>query len=226
MTPGWRPPMTPLRSPATTSTCMTILTIGKSRKGLRGFPEGYEPIARDDSGDPLAIDGKGKVWLFQHGTGDWKQKSLAFSSKGQLREYIAFQREFEIPDGEPLDALLARRKRIEAFVRRVGAPYVKRTARQVLAELREEIEDRRFWKSGRGASIAERQRLGQRCEQALRDGGAPGRWMIRAHNDQPGALVAIGRFVAPWTEAKVKDLLEPILGTKYRLQCREAPPSW
>lgn len=190
------------------------------------FPEGYQPIARDDSGNPLAIDGQGKVWLFQHGAGDWGQKTLAFASESRLREYIAFQREFEIPDGEPLDALLDRRKRIEAFVKRVGAPHVKLTARQVLAELREEIEDRRFWKSGRGASIAERQRLGQRCEEALCAGGAPGRWMVRAHHEEPGALVVIGRFAAPWTEAKVRGLLEPILGTKYRLQCREAPPSW
>jgi hypothetical protein len=63
-------------------------------------------------------------------------------------------------------------------------------------------------------------------EQALREGGAPGRWMIRPHHEEPRALVAIGRFIAPWTEQKVRDLLEPILGKKDELLCREAPPSW
>jgi hypothetical protein len=206
---------------------MAIITLDESRDGLAGFPDGYEPIARDDLGDTLAVDGKGKVWQFQHGTGDWSQKSPAFSSVAQLREYVEFQRELEGPDGEDLDALLDRKKRIEAFVKNQrGAPYTKLAASQALETLREEIEDRRFWKSRRGTGIAERQTLGQRCEQALREGGAPGRWMIRPHVEQPRALVAIGRFTAPWTEAKVQELLAPILGKKFELQCREVPPSW
>jgi hypothetical protein len=33
--------------------------------------------------------------------------------------------------------------------------------------------------SRRGKGIAARQALGQRCERALRAGGAPGEWMVR-----------------------------------------------
>ena len=206
---------------------MAIITLDQSREGPAGFPDGYEPIARDDLGDTLAVDGAGQVWQFKHGAGDWRQKSPAFSSVAQLREYVEFQRELDIPPGEDLDALLERKRRIEAFVKnQAGAPYAKLAASQVLVELREEVEDRRFWKTGRGTSLAERQALGHRCEQALRDSGAPGRWMIRPHHEEARALVAIGRFSATWTENKVKELLAPLLGKKYELRCHEAPPSW
>ena len=205
---------------------MAIITLDRSRDGLAGFPDGYEPIARDDLGDTLAVDGKGKVWQFQHGAGDWNEKSPAFASVTQLREYVAFQRELDIPEDADLQALLERKKRIEAFVKtQRGAPYAKLAASQALETLSEEIADRRFSESKRGTRLAERQALGQRCEQALRDAGAPGRWMIRPHVDEPRALVAIGRFTAPWTEHEVKALLAPIL-EQHQLLCRQAPPSW
>src|SRR5262245_66690903 len=82
---------------------MAIITPDQSRDELAGFPDGYEPMARDDLGDILAVDGKGKVWQFPHGAGAWNQKSPAFSSVDQLREYVGFQREFDIPHGEDLD---------------------------------------------------------------------------------------------------------------------------
>ena len=203
---------------------MSFITLDKRRDGLAGFPSGYEPLGHDDCGDPLAVDEDGKVWSFQHGGGDWQTRSLAFETVGQLEDYVAFQSSFVIHEDESLDDLRDRKRRIEQFGRQQRrAPFTVRSVAEVLAELREELADRRFKSSKRGRSLESRQALGQRCEQALREAGAPGEWMIRAHVDQERALVVLGRFVEPWTEPKVRALLSPLLAVGNELICREWP---
>jgi len=206
---------------------MTTIALDKSRDGLAGFPDGFEPIARDDLGDVFGVDERGAVWLFEHGGRDWGQKSPAFASTAQVEAHIAFQAEFDIPDGEDLAALKDRKKRLQAFAKsQSGAPYSKRVVKQVLEDLTQAIKDRRFWESKAGTSLAARQALGQRCERVLRENGVPGNWMIRPHSTEKRALVVVGRFAKPWTQAEIEDLLRPILGDSLRLHCHEAPPSW
>jgi len=206
---------------------MTFVTLDSSREGLAGFSEGHEVIARDDLGDVLAVDAEGRVWLFDHDAGDWSASTPAFSSVEQLHAFIAFQQQFEIPDDEGVAALRARKRHIETFLASmVAAPYAESSIALVLDELREAIDERRFWKSKAGKSIADRQACAVRCERALSDAGAPGKWMIRPHVDEPRKLVVIGRFTPTWDEARVGEVLAPVLDAGLGIVCRQAPPTW
>jgi len=170
-------------------------------------------VGRDEVGDVVAVDEVGVVWCFAHGAGDWKGKVKAFADEGQLQQFVAFQHELEPPkDDESLDELRARRKRIEAWMRgRRGAPFARDAVRAAIDDLKERIEDLRFSSSKRGRSIAARQELGQRCEAALAEAGANGRWMVRAHAENPRALIVVGPFAEPWTHAAVIELLQPLV---------------
>lgn len=197
---------------------MTWIRKTKSRAGLAGFPAEFTPIGRDDLGDPLAVDAAGHVFRFVHGAGDWQARELAFGSMGELERFVRFQRTLAIPADAELADLQARKRSIESYVKSLRrAPYARDAARAALEQLREALADRRFAASKRGQSIAARQELGQRCEAALQAAGAPGNWLVRAHSEKQLALVVMGPIGAEWSEARVRALLQPLLGADYEL---------
>lgn len=163
----------------------------------------------------FAVDGVGTVHCFAHGSGDWAAaRSLAFGSLERLLEHVAFQEQFEPPPHDAdLAALQARKAAIEQFMKgRRDAPYSRCVADEALADLREAIAERRFAASKKGSTLAATQALGQRCEQALREAGAPGDWLCRAAGPDGRALAVMGNFKEPWTTERVAELLRPIVG--------------
>lgn len=205
---------------------MGRITLDPRRDGLAGFPSGFEVVGRDDLGDVLAVDGEGVVWNIAHGAGDWHDRSKAFDSVQLLHEHIACQHHFEVPPADlDLPALLARKQAIEAFLKgRRGAPYSRDAGKAALEDLREAIADRRFWSSKRGRGLAACQELGHRCEQVLRDAGATGEWTCRAMAGDGSVLGVMGDFTPPWTEARVRELLAPLVGAhELRLLPRPQP---
>jgi hypothetical protein len=205
---------------------MSRITLNDSTTGYEGFPNGFTIVGHDDLGDPIAVDGDGVVWAFQHGAGNWDTRGKAFDSVRLLHEHIACQHHFEAPtDDLDLDALKRHKQAIETFLKgRRGAPYSRDAGKAALEDLREAIADRRFWSSKRGRGLAACQALGQRCEQLLRDAGAPGEWLCRAMADDGSVLGIMGPFAPPWTEARVLALLEPLAGGR-QLRCVPRPQS-
>jgi hypothetical protein len=203
---------------------MSRITLDGSSAGHAGFPEGFRILGHDELGDPIAVDDHGVVWVFAHGAGDWDHKTKAFASEQLLHEHIACQHHFEVPTADlDLDSLKQHKHAIETFLKgRRGAPYSLEAGRAALADLREAIADRRFWSSKRGRGLAACQALGLRCEQALRDAGAPGEWMCRAMAGDGSVLGIVGPFDPPWTEARVLALLEPLAEGR-QLRCRPRP---
>lgn len=196
---------------------MTFLTLEESDHGWPGLPAGHRPVARDDLGDLLTVDEAGGVRLFQHGMG-MPSPQKAFASLEQMHAYMAFQEQLNCPSAASLDELKARKERVVAFGKSLrGAPYAKAAVRDALSDLREAIADAWFAQSKRGRGIAERQVLGARCEQALRDAGVPGGWTVRAHVSIANGLVAMGPCEAPWTEATIRAALAPLLGERWQL---------
>jgi hypothetical protein len=55
--------------------------------------------------------------------------------------------------------------------------------------------------------------------QLLRDAGALGTWMVRAHVSNRRALRVMVDFAPPWTEARVRELLQPLFGDRLELVC-------
>jgi hypothetical protein len=185
------------------------IVLTRSREGLDGFPAGYDVIARDGLGDVLALGSEGKVWSFHHGEGSWRP-SLAFASRTQLEAYLAFQVRFEWPCDADLATLLTRKAELAAFAKTMrGAPYARAALESVKADLAEDLADRRHATSKRGQSLAARQAFGQECEQALRAAGVNRRILVRAHANDPRAVVVLGDFTSPWTEARLRELVEP-----------------
>jgi hypothetical protein len=210
----------------TVSICMAILTLDASRDGLGNFPADFEPVARDDIGDVLAVDSLGVVWCFEHDMGAWQSRSKAFASLAVMHEYMAGQADFDLVDAEEsLAALQDRKARVEASRKRLhGSPYVRDAAILVLADLREAIADRRFWQSKRGQNLAARQAIAMRCEQVLNEAGVPGDWMVRAQGADTNLIGVRGPFAAPWSEARVLELLQPLLESRFELRCFVVPP--
>lgn len=197
---------------------MTFITLTDDRGGLSGFPVGFTPVGRDDLGDVLASDLEGRVWVFPHGAGDWTRKTPAFASVQDLARFVAFQAKLEIPTSASLDALRSLKAEVEAFVKGLRqAPYAREAARECLASLREEIADKRFAGSRRGKSLAARQELGQRCDEALRAAGAPGQWIVRPHSERSQALVVMGPVSAEWNEQRLRAVLQPLLHDEHEL---------
>ncbi len=202
---------------------MTFLTLTNDPAGLDGFPAGFRLVARDDLGDVLAVDAKGIVQVLAHGHGDWNARSRAFASVEAMQRYVAFQSCLQIPPDLDLEALQQRKRDLEAFRKEMrGSSYAREAISAAISDVRDCIADRRFWSSRRGRSIAERQALGALCEQALRDAGVPGQWMVRPHVDKPKVLCVIGPFGAPWDEARVVGLLGPVAGG-CELACFKSP---
>jgi len=196
---------------------MGRITLDDSRAGLGSFPRDYAVVARDDTGDVLAVDEQGKVWCFAHGSGEWmSSRLLAFDTVALLHEHVAFQEQFELPPHEvELAALRARQQAIRQFMKgRRGAPYSRLDAEGALEDLRTEIEDKRFWASKKGQGLAACQALGRQCEKALRDAGASGEWMCRAARPDGSVLAVQGNFAAPWCTERVADLLAPLVGRR------------
>lgn len=200
---------------------MAWLTLDSGRAGLGDFPEGFAPVARDDLGDVLAVDAAGVVWCFAHGVGSWASRDKAFASLAAMQEYMATQADCGLVDAdESLEALQARKLRVAAMKKSLrSSPYARDAAAQVLADLREAIADRRFWQSKRGQNLASRQALALRCEQVLREAGVPGEWMVRAQGPDTNLIGVRGPFVAPWSEARVLELLQPLLDARFELRC-------
>lgn len=205
---------------------MVMLTLDASRDGLGDFPAGFEPVARDDLGDVLAVDGHGVVWCFAHDMDAWESRTKAFVSVAAMHEYLAGQADCGLVDAEAsLEDLQARKVRVEALKKSLrNSPYARDAANQVLADLREEIADRRFWQSKRGQSLAARQAIAMRCEQALREAGVPGDWMIRAQGPDTNLIGVRGPFAAPWSEARVLELLQPLVESRFELRTFVVPP--
>jgi hypothetical protein len=202
------------------------ITLDGSRDGLASFPPELTVVGRDDLGDVLAADAAGEVWAYEHGTGDWSRRSLAFATIALLHEHVAFQHHFELPPADAdVRALVARERAIQQFAAgRKGAPYSRRAAHGALESLAPAIADQRFWSSKTGRGLAECQALGQRCEQALRDAGAPGQWIARAAAPDGSVLGVVGDYEPPWTEQRVAVLLEPLLGER-RVKLLRRPPA-
>ncbi len=203
---------------------MSQITLDDGRDGLAGFPDGFTVVGRDDLGDVLAADAKGVVWQFPHGNGDWTSRLRAFATTALLHEHVAFQGHFAPPAAdEPTDALKARKQALEAWRKgRRGAPYSLDASKAALEALREELADRRFHASKRGRGLAACRELGVRCEQALRAAGAVGDWFARPAEGDGSALGVMGDFAPPWTEARVRELLAPLVGAR-ELRLRERP---
>jgi hypothetical protein len=196
---------------------MGTITLDDDPDGLGTFPAGHRVVGRDDLGDVLAVDAKGRVWCFAHGTGDWTSaRTLAFASVALLHEHVAFQRQLEPPSSDAgVDALRARATAIERFVKgREGAPYSRQAAAAALAELRERIADERFRDSKAGRALAACQAVGLQCERALREAGAAGQWICRAAAPDGTVLAVRGDFAAPWTAERVTALLRPLAGSR------------
>lgn len=206
---------------------MAMLTLDTSRAGLPGFPADHTPIARDDLGDVLAEDAAGVVWCFAHGMGDWTSRTKAFASVAAMHEYLAGQADCGLVDAEAaLEDLQARKLRLEAMKKSLrSSPYARDAAAEALADLREAITDRRFWQSKRGQNLKARQDLAVRCEQALRDAGVPGDWMVRAQGQDSNRIGVRGPFVPPWDEARVLALLGPLVEPRFELTCFAVPPT-
>lgn len=200
---------------------MARLTLDASRDGLGDFPAGLAPVARDDLGDVLAVDGAGLVWCFAHGMGSWESRTKAFGSVAAMHEYLAAQADCGLVDDDAsLESLQARKLRVEAMKKSLrGSPYARDAATQVLADLREAIAERRFMQSKRGQSLAARQAIAMRCEQVLREAEVPGEWMVRAQGPDTNRIGVRGPFTAPWHEARVLELLQPLLEGRYELRC-------
>lgn len=202
---------------------MTHLTLTNDRSGLDGFPAGFTPVGRDDFGDTMAVDQKGVVYSFAHGMGDWSSKTKSFASVEAMQRYVAFQSKLQIPDELDLESLKIRKQELAAFAKEMtGSNYAREEIREAISAVRDRIADLRFASSKLGRSIAERRELGVRCEQALRDAGAPGEWMVRPHVDEPMAVLVVGSFASPWDEPRVLQVLRPVAG-KYELVCRKRP---
>jgi hypothetical protein len=199
---------------------MARITLTNDRTGLEGFPSDFTPIGHDDLGDVLAVDGKGKVFCFMHGNGDWSERLPAFASMEQIERYVAFQDQLEVEEDAGIDELKQRKLEIEAFGKEMrGSSYAREEVKAVLDDVKERIADLRFASSKRGRSIAHRQAVGQRCEAALLEAGAPGQWMVRPHVDKDRAICVLGVFAAPWDETRVVALLQPIAG-ELEVLCR------
>jgi hypothetical protein len=203
---------------------MSQITLDDGRDGLAGFPAGFTVVGRDDLGDVLAADAQGVVWQFPHGGGDWTSLLRAFATTALLHEHVAFQRHFAPPAAdESTDTMQVRKQAIEAWRKgRRGAPYSLDASKAALEALREELADRRFHASKRGRGLAACQELGLRCEQALRAAGAVGEWFARAAEGDGSALGVMGDFTPPWTEARVRELLAPLVGAR-ELRLRQRP---
>lgn len=192
---------------------MTTITLTNDRAGLASFPADFTLVGRDDSGNPLAVDAEGRVCSFAHGAGDWSQRTLAFASLQELQQFVAFQPQLSPAPDASLAELQACKNDVEAFAKTVRrSPLARDALREALAELRERLADARFRGSKRGRSLALRQELGQQCERALQAAGAPGTWMVRAHAERAAALCVVGPWTAPWDEARVRALLQPLVG--------------
>jgi hypothetical protein len=204
---------------------VTTIRLDSDTADLDGFPPEFTVLGRDDLGDVLASDAKSKVWWFPHGHGNWNERSVAFASRAQLDAYLKFQHWLATDDAAAdLPTLQAKRQALRAFRKsQPRAPYTKDAIDGALESLRDEIADRRWHATAKGKQLAARQELGLRCEHALRDADAPGTWLVRAHASNPRALVAMGNFTAPWTEAKVRALLQPLLGERFELVCSPRP---
>lgn len=200
---------------------MSRIQLTDDRSGLDGFPEQFTPIGRDEFGDILARDEQGRVWSFAHGEGSWSEKLLAFASTADLLEYVSFQPQLVLPEEANLSQLRARKAELEAFIKgKRNAPYAREAVQATLEDLRERISDERWRTSKRGQSILVRQELGKRCDHALREAGAQGTWMVRPHVDLDQAMVVAGPLEAPWDEARVRELLLPLVG-KFQLVFRK-----
>lgn len=198
---------------------MTKITLDDGTDGLDGFPAGFTPVGRDDLGDPLAVDAAGKVWSFAHGRGDWSARSPAFESVEALRAFVAFQSRLETPEPADVAALRARREEVESFRKaNPRSPFAREAARAALEELKEALADARFASSARGRGLAARQALGARCEQALREAGVPGAWLVRAHASDARALVVVGTPSGTWDEAAIRKLLAPLVEPDFELR--------
>lgn len=203
---------------------MSRITLDPSRNGLAGFPDEFTVVGRDDAGDVIALAADGTVWAFLHGAGDWQTRSLAFATEAQVHAHVAFQDHFDPPlVGADVATLRARKRAIQEFAKQLKcAPYTQQAARAALETLREEIEDRAFRSSKAGRGLAACQALAQRCEQALREAGATGDWLVRAAAPDGSKLAAMGDFAPPWTSERVRALLAPLLDGR-PLLCSERP---
>lgn len=202
---------------------MTYVTQTNDRSGLDDFPSAFTPVGHDDLGDTMAVDAKGVVFCFAHGMGDWSTKTKAFASMYAMQRYVAFQSKLDLPHDLDLEALKQRKLELEAFAKEMtGSSYAREEIRETISEVRERIADLRFASSKQGRSIAERHAVGRLCEQALRDAGVPGEWMVRPHVDKPKAVLVVGTFAAPWDEQRVVEVLRPVAG-KYEVVCFKRP---
>ena len=197
---------------------MTFITLDRDTSGWQNLPGDLTVLGRDDLGDLLAMDARGTVWSIPHDLGPSPQRSKAFRSLEALEMYVAVQADLEVPHGEQLDALDLRLARLENFRRSMGgSPYAQEALRTTIAEVREQIAERRFERSRRGRSLAERQALGKLCEAALRDAGAPGEWIVGALHNRPRDLMVQGPLDLDWSEDRVRKILEPLIGPAFRL---------
>jgi len=192
---------------------MTWIRWDAERGGLEGLPAEFVPVARDALGDVLAHDASGAVFCFPHGTGTWQARERAFASLEQLRSYVEFQGELEIPESLDLAGLRAKKQRLEAFAKSLPrAPYARSAIGAVLTNLREAITELRSAQSKAGRDLTSRQELSRRCEAALRAAGHTDEVVVRPHL-QPGVLAVMASFEQPWTQVRVQEVLQPLLGS-------------
>lgn len=202
---------------------MTRITLTDDRSGLPDFPADFTPVGRDGYGDVIAVDGKGKVFSFAHGRGDWNDKSPAFVSMAQLERYVAFQDQLDVSHDEGLEALKQRKLALQAFAKEMrGSAYAREEVSAALETVKDAIADLRWSTSKAGRALAHRKEVSSVCENALRAAGVVGNWIVRPHVDLDHAICVVGPFDGEWTEARVLAMLQPMAG-KLEVTCRRWP---
>lgn len=187
---------------------MNQVSLTKSRKGLEDFPQEYQVIGRDGLGDILAVASNGKVYCFAHGCGHWETKTLAFENIDRVKEYVSFQRKFNISDKADAKELKQQLKEIRELKKRCGkSPYYVEELASVIEDIKDRLDDIKWAKSKKGKSVDERQKFGAECEAILRADGGNGGVLIRASGTTPSSVVVFGQFDPPWTEQRIKEIV-------------------
>lgn len=194
---------------------------GDSRAGLGDLvPADHEILGFNDLGDPLAVAPDGRVIEFAHDLGS---KSVAFRTREQFEAFVAFQHELTVPEGADLTTLRAKKERLAEFAKAMtGCPFAKQEIAATKSDLADAIRDLRFAESPQGKSLAKRKAFGAQCEAALRAAGYDREIMVRPDSDNEKGAIVWGDLSPPWTEARVRELLEPLARTA-KLQLRFVP---
>lgn len=203
---------------------MTKITLDSAIEGGEDPRGGRVVVGVDDLGDLLVADSRGRVWLEEHGAGGEPEPIPAFPSMAALRRFLAVQDNLEFDGTASETDLRARRAKLRRYRWfALRSPYAREAVTAALAALNEELADRRQARGRRGRSLARRQALARECERALLDAGAPARWTIGPLAGRSRVLAVLGPLDDEWDEHRLREILEPRVGTSFELAFAPGP---